>query len=148
MLNESLAHAYTYEGNCGNEATFLDVQQIKDMLLSPRGCYIQPADKRKAAGFAVCRSCKWGLEKHQMPKYAIANNYCFGEPACLQNLTEIELAMLSPIRTHGYCFSYTGGVKKQLKGSLCYYKVGTESISRTVAQELRESWNSIGSPDH
>jgi hypothetical protein len=86
LLNQSLTHAYTYDGNCGNEATLLEVRQIKDMLFSPRGCYIQPADQRKTAGFAVCRPCKWGLDKHQMPKYAIANNYCFGEPPpCLQN---------------------------------------------------------------
>ena len=70
-----------------------------------------------------------------MPKFAIANNYCFGTPpACLTELTEVELAMLTPIKTYGYCFSYTGGIKKQLSGSLSYYKVRMSSIASTVAQ--------------
>lgn len=69
-----------------------------------------------------------------MPKFAVANNYSFGTPPqCLLDLNDIELAMLTPVKTYGYCFSYTGGVQKQLKGSLSYYKVKTESVVRSVA---------------
>ena len=39
---------------------------------------------------------------------------------------------LTTERTHGYCFSYTGGVQKQLKGSLSYYKVNISSIAHAV----------------
>ena len=68
-----------------------------------------------------------------MPRYAIANNYCFGTPpTCLLELTDIELALLTPVKTYGYCFCYTGGVQKQLKGSLSYYKIKISSIVRSV----------------
>ena len=40
--------------------------------------------------------------------------------------------MISPVKTFGYCFSYTGGIQKQLKGSLSYYKVKFESIVRST----------------
>jgi len=70
-----------------------------------------------------------------MPKFAIANSYCFGNPpSCLLELTEVELAVLTPVRTHGCCFSYTGGVSKQLKGSLSYFKRKIPSIVNSVAQ--------------
>ena len=108
---------------------------IEEMLLSPRGSFIRVTDDRRTEGFAVCASCKYGLDRVQMPKFAIANNYCFGTPpACLTELTDVELAMLTPVKTYGYCFTYTGGVKKQLKGSLSYYKVKMTSIARTVTQ--------------
>jgi hypothetical protein len=70
-----------------------------------------------------------------MPTYAIANNYFFGVvPQCLLDLTtEIEHVMLTPVKTYGYCFSYTGGIQKQLKGILSYYKVNFESIAQTVS---------------
>lgn len=74
------------------------------------------------------------LHKQMMPRFAIANNYCFGTPPeCLAELTEVELAMLTPVKTYGYCFSFTGGCNKQLKGSLSYYKNAMESIARAVA---------------
>jgi hypothetical protein len=45
----------------------------------------------------------------------------------------LELALLTPVKTHGYCFSYTGGAQKQLKGSLSYYKVRSmQSIARAA----------------
>ena len=40
--------------------------------------------------------------------------------------------MITPVRTFGYCFSYTGGIQKQLKGSLSYYKVQFESIVQSA----------------
>ena len=69
-----------------------------------------------------------------MPKFCIANSYCFGTtPDCLLQLTDIELAMITPVKTYGYCFSYTGGVQKQLKGSLSYYKISKDSIMQCAA---------------
>ena len=130
-----LATSYTYFGDCGDSVEDDDREWIEEMLLSSRGSYIYRTDGRQAEGFAVCASCKYGLDRVQMPKFAIANNYCFGSPpACLTELTEVELALLTPVKTYGYCFTYTGGVKKQLKGSLSYYKVNISSIARTVAQ--------------
>ncbi len=69
-----------------------------------------------------------------MPKYAITNNYCVGSPQeCLLLLTDVELAVLTPVKTHGYCFTYKGGKRKKLEGSLSYFKVDMNSIARSVA---------------
>ena len=40
--------------------------------------------------------------------------------------------MITPVKTFGYCFSYTGGIQKQLRGSLSYYKVKIESIAQSA----------------
>ena len=40
--------------------------------------------------------------------------------------------MITPVKIFGYCFSYTGGIQKQLKGSLSYYKVKIESIVQSA----------------
>lgn len=104
------------------------------MLLSPRGCYVRKKSGQRSEGFAVCNCCKMSLGKGMMPRFAIANNFAFGTPPqCLLELTEVELAMVTPVKTYGYCFSYTGGQNKQLKGSLSYYKVEMESIARAAA---------------
>jgi hypothetical protein len=48
-------------------------------------------------------------------------------------LTDVELAVLTPVKTHGYCFTYKGGKRKKLEGSLSYFKVDMNSIARSVA---------------
>ena len=53
-------------------------------------------------------------------------------PECLTSFKDIELVMITPVKTCGYCFNYTGGIQKQLKGSLSYYKVKFESIVRSA----------------
>jgi hypothetical protein len=107
---------------------------ISDCLLSPRATYIYHSDGRTPSGFSACLHCKKSLSAGYKPKFCIANNYCFGTtPNCLLQLTDIELAMITPVKTYGYCFSYTGGVQKQLKGSLSYYKVAKDSIVRSAA---------------
>ena len=66
-----------------------------------------------------------------MPRFAIANDYWFGKtPDCLRALSRLELALLSPIKSYGYIFMYTGGA--QLMGSLSYFKVEHESIARSL----------------
>jgi hypothetical protein len=101
---------------------------IKKLLLSPRADFIEGL-----GGFSCCKSCKSSLSRGLMPSMAIANNYCFGTPPqCLSDLSEVELALLTPIKTYGYCFSYTGGRQKQLKGSLSYYKVDIASVARAA----------------
>jgi hypothetical protein len=128
----SLAACYSYTGDCGNADTD-SIHEIRQLLLSPRASYLN-ASGALPEGFSICSSCKSSLQKSQMPKFAIANNYCFGTtPNCLLNLTEVELAMLTPVKTYGYCFSYTGGIQKQPKGTLSYYKVNFESIAQTVS---------------
>ena len=126
-VSPKIAACYTFDGNL-DEATE-NFQWMDDMLLSPRSSYIKFSDRRKKNGFCVCAKCQYSLNCNEMPRFAIANNYCVGTPPmCLQVLTEVELAMLTPVKTFGYCFSYTGGRCKELKGSLSYFKVDIESI--------------------
>jgi Helitron helicase-like domain at N-terminus/PIF1-like helicase len=109
--------------------------EITDCLLSPRATYLTYAGTNNAKdGFSSCTACRNTLISGHLPKFCIANNYCFGEtPDCLLELTDIELAMITPVKTYGYCFSYTGGIQKQLKGSLSYYKISKENIIRAAA---------------
>jgi hypothetical protein len=103
---------YTYTGEHGIGG---DNMWIKDLILSPRGCYITPSsNSRRPEGFSTCEDCNSTLKRRHMPKYAIANNYMFGTaPDCLTDLTDIELAMLTPVKTYGYIFTYTGGKQKK-----------------------------------
>ena len=110
-----------------------DDEWITDLLLSPRATYIKNHDKRKKNRYSVCSGCKCSLESSEMPKYAIANNYAFGTPpTCLTDLTDVELAMLTPVKAYGYVFSFTGGINKNMKGNLSYYKVKINSIVRSA----------------
>ena len=126
-----LAACYKYNGDYGNSN---DVGWLEGLLLSPRACYLHRCDRRRKEGLSICSRCKHSLQRKEMPRYAIANNYCVGSPPpCLLVLTEVELAFLTPVKSHGYCFSYTGGKSKRLKGSLSYFKVKPESIARAAA---------------
>jgi hypothetical protein len=92
--------------------------------------YVKTVDHCIPDGFSICSSCKSALIKGNMPKFAIAHHYCFSlPPACILALTDVEVAFLTPVKTHGYCFSYTGGIGKNLKGTLSYYKVNAKSIA-------------------
>jgi hypothetical protein len=112
-VSENVKDCYRYTGN-GRE------NWMSDCLLSPRGCFLRENKK----GFLVCSKCKCSLEKSNTPMYAIANNFAFGEPPdFLTDLTEAELALLTPCRTFGYCYTFVGGRNTKLKGTLGYYKV-------------------------
>jgi len=122
-----LADCYKFSG----DSPYFD--GIEKLMLSPRASYIRHADRRSQDGFSCCGSCKKSLQLGNIPRFAIVNNYYFGlPPPCLLELNDIEIAMLTPVKTYGYCFSFTGGVQKQLKGSLSYYKVNTTSIARAA----------------
>ena len=66
-------------------------------------------------------------------KISIANDYFVGgPPPCLTELNEVELALLTPVKTFGYIFSSTGGKNMKLKEDLTYYKVKFESIAKYI----------------
>ena len=134
---------YTFKDECIEGSR--NPQWMNDMLLSSRSSFMKFADRRKKNGFSTCRKCKHSLDCREMPRYAIANNYSFGTPPpCLLCLTEVELALLTPVKTYGYCFSFSGGCHKQLKGSLTYYKVDVESIVRAAMHlDVLEMHNNI-----
>ena len=127
----ALAACYVYDGNCGDYDQ--DRDWMQELLLSPRACFIRPENGSRKSGFSVCARCKAAVRRKETPLYAIANGYCVGNPPpCLLALTEVELAMLTPVKTFGYVFGYRGGIHKKLQGSLSYYKVQIQSIARTA----------------
>lgn len=106
--------------------------QIEYCLLSPRSSYNILTNQDD--GFDICKKCYQCLSKKQRPKFCIANNFCFGEaPTCLLELTDVERAVITPVKTHGFCFCYTGGQKLKLQGSLSYYKVESSVILKSIA---------------
>jgi hypothetical protein len=89
---------------------------LQNMMLSHRACFLVAPNRRSKDGFSCCQVCYKSLTIGKMPKFAIANNYSFGSPwDCLLDLTDVELTMLTPVKTYGYLLSYTGGKQKQLK---------------------------------
>ena len=106
--------------------------KIEFCLLSQRSLYNN--SRTGENGFDICKTCHDCIMKKQRPKFCIANNYCFGEPpSCLHELMEVERAVITPVKTHGFCFCYTGGQKLKLQGSLSYYKVDTNTILTSIA---------------
>ena len=64
---------------------------------------------------------------------ACANNNMYGVlPKYLRDLSHDEAAFISPVRSYGYVFTYTGRKQQQLKGVLSYNKVEMESIARSA----------------
>ncbi len=111
-----------------------DNNKLKHLFLSPRSSYVQNRkDARFKSGFSICNTCYTSLQKKKMPIYGIINNFCFGSPPkCLTELTEVEMAFITPIKTRGFCFTYTGGQQKQLKGSLSYFRIDKGEISQVA----------------
>jgi Helitron helicase-like domain at N-terminus/PIF1-like helicase len=131
----AVAAYYTYRGNVfGRSVTTAEKREIKAMLLSPRGKFVQNATVIRR-GFMICKSCHYGVKHKCMPKFAIANNFYFGTPPqCLLDLTEVELALLTPMRTYGYMFSYTGGKQRKLSGTLVYFKIDLKKVKESIVQ--------------
>ena len=103
------------------------------MILSPRASYVTFEDNRKTDGYTICRQCKYHLCKVEIPTMASANNNMYGvPPKYLRELSHVEAAFISPVRSHGYVFTYMGRKQRQLKGVLSYYKVEMESIARSA----------------
>ena len=70
-----------------------------------------------------CKECFDQLKKvynggpPDKPKYAIANNKCFGYPPDeLSCLNETELALVSQARVNRHMMNFTGGAHKCIKG--------------------------------
>jgi hypothetical protein len=100
ILHANIIQFYKYTGE-GHE-TWMD-----DLLLSPCSCFDSETDS-----FLVCRRCHVSLKVGNLPIYAIANSFEFGEaPPELKCLSDIELAFLSPVRAHGHLFTFFGGIQ-------------------------------------
>ena len=110
-MSESLKACYTVKNLEQFNISKDTKQQIQDLILSPRSTYIKKNNRNK--GFVICQQCKFCYCKGELPQFSIANIFFFGTPPeCLTRLTQVELAMITPVKTFGYCFSYTGGIQK------------------------------------
>lgn len=114
-----------------------DVSWLESLCLSPRGVIGKKVARGGAAkyGFSCCNSCKNSIYKKCTPFNAIINNnYVGNAPDCLKELTELELAFITPVKGYGYCFHWAGGAQKMLKGCMTFMRVDKRSISQASAQ--------------
>ena len=108
---------------------------LKKLALSPRGSYGRKGTGRSKWGVSCCCQCHSAVSGKKTPLYAIVNNNFFGNaPECLRELTPVELAMITPVTGHGWCFSWVGGTQKNLKGTLSFMRVDQLDIARAVTQ--------------
>ena len=114
---------------------------LRDVMLSPRS-FRPPAtsdDDNDSVG--CCRLCFSGLNNMKradtntlsLPKFAIANGCFYGKaPKVLQDLNEVELAILTPSRINKHVFSYTAGSHKQIKGWHSMYYSDMTTVNGAV----------------
>ena len=115
--------------------TRTDFLFLKEMCLSPRGVLRNVQRGRTKYKFIVCKRCEGCVKKKTLPRHAILNNnYVGGAPACLMELTEVELALLSPVRGYGFCFTWIGGRQRSLKGTMTFMRVEKRRIASAVLQ--------------
>ena len=103
-LPQALTEYYTYRKEGTSEL-------LQKKMLSPNGCFVEHDYHGEC--FAICSKCKHTIEKQQeMPECAIANGFEIGiEPQELKELTEVELAFISPMRCHTHLMTFKGGHK-------------------------------------
>ena len=91
-----------------------EIELLDKMILSPRS-YGRVVGKKKELG--CCVECKNGIrcmtrkdrDNTGPPKHAVVNGLMIGAPPkVLQNLNEVELAMISLARSEKHIFSYSG----------------------------------------
>ncbi len=110
-----------------------DRSWLNEMGLSPRGSFIQVSAQKK--GFTCCECCFKSLNKKspEVPYYALVNNNHSGSPPqCLTDLTEAELAFLSPVHAYSYCYVYEGGRMKNMNGTLVFMRVTERQMARAI----------------
>jgi len=119
-----------------NDNQLSDSAFLKGMALSPRGCFGRKNNHhRSKLGISCCNRCKCCLEKDYTPFYAIVNrNYVGNAPPVLQDLSEFELSLITPVRGHGYCHTYTGGKMKNLKGTMSFLRIEERKICKATMQ--------------
>ena len=113
----------------------------KDLYVSPRSQYIINTNGQykhiggDEEGFCICSQCYRNLiHANERPYYSISNNWFFGcPPKVLLDLTEVELGVVTPVRVYGYCYAFTGGEHKEMKGSLSYYQIQHETVARRAS---------------
>ena len=100
-------------------------QLLEPLMLSPKTYSVE---KKRIGGpvephLGCCKECYDQLKKvydggdPDKPKFAIANNKCFGYPPDeLTCLNETELALVSQARVNRHMVNFTGGAHQCIKG--------------------------------
>jgi hypothetical protein len=102
---------------------------LKDLVLSPRACYIESANGDQS-GYLTCDSCISSLEGGKLPVFAIANYKTIGEaPLCLSRLNPVEIALIGKARTDKHVFQYFGGAHMSMKGWHTMYETDLNQLS-------------------
>ena len=111
-----------------------DISFVSEMVLSPRGVLDRVTKKgRNQFRFSACKRCAGCVDKQTLPRHAILNgNYVGVAPECLKELTEVELAFLTPVKGYGYCFTWAGGKQRNLKGTMTFMRVQKRSVVKAV----------------
>ena len=126
---------FTWRGNKNGYKG--DLSFMKGMALSPRGILYKRSAKNAQFGFSCCKRCKSNVtsQERRLPRHAILNNNYVGvPPKCLLDLTEVEIAFLTPVKHYGFCFVWTGGKQKMLKGTLTFMRVDRRQIANGINQ--------------
>ena len=120
-LPDGIVNYYKYESN-GKKSW------MKDCLLSPQGCYVPTADT-----FVCCNSCACAVRSKipKVPPKAIVNLPKGRAPKVLTDLTEIELAFISPVQGFGHFIMYEGGANRKLQRFHSFMKVDLQHVMDT-----------------
>ena len=141
---EAIESYYSWNGSkngCKSDLSFLE-----GMALSPQGTLYKNGTRNSQYGFSCCKRCKTNVDSKEkrIPRHSVVNkNYAGVAPDCLKELTEVELSFLTPVKQYGYCFTWSGGKQKLLKGTLTFMRVQPAGIADGVNQ-----LNQLGFNDH
>jgi hypothetical protein len=139
MAKRKLHDHYTQRFFLPESARDKDVNLLNKMILSPRSYGKVFGANRRMLG--CCSECESGLRSMvrpdtittSPPRFAIVNGLMIGEaPDCIQELNEVELALLSPARTEKHIFSYSAGVHKSIRGWHTMYANNVAQMSRVL----------------
>jgi hypothetical protein len=101
------------------DTTLRKYRFLRAMVLSRRS-YATKVTQYDALG--CCCECSGAVKAMKcnptkLPCYAICNGLVIGKtPACLAELNEVELALISPARINKHVFSFTAGTHKSIQG--------------------------------
>ena len=112
-----------------------ETEFASNLVLSPRTQVGKLSSHGNAKyGLSCCVRCKNAVYNGRRPFFAIINkNYVGCAPDCLKELNEVKLALLTPVKHHGYCFHYKGGAQWILKRTLTFMRVEKCSIAKAIA---------------
>jgi hypothetical protein len=122
---------------------------LKGMILSRRSYAIKVTRNDALGCCAECSVAVKAMKKSstKLPRYAICNGLVMGKaPACITELNEVELALISIARINKHIFSFTAGTHKSIKGWHSMYYNDLEHFNG-VANYIVANTSSDGDPD-